>query len=138
MVFSGDSIPIALARRLRMALPAGCLVSLGGATEAAIWSIWYPIDRIDAAWRSIPYGRPLANQRVHVLDEAWRTCAAGEAGQLHIGGSGLAEGYWRDPERTEASFCRHPETGERLYRTGDFGRRLRTAPSSSWVAATIR
>ena len=124
IMLSGDWIPIALARRLRMALPAVRLVSLGGATEAAIWSIWYPIDRIDAAWRSIPYGRPLANQRVHVLDEAWRTCAAGEAGQLHIGGSGLAEGYWRDPERTEASFCRHPETGERLYRTGDFGRRL--------------
>jgi amino acid adenylation domain-containing protein len=124
VMLSGDWIPLALARQVRAELPAARLISLGGATEAAIWSIWHPVDQIDDAWRSIPYGRPLANQRFHVLDDEWRPCPAGEVGQLHIGGSGLADGYWRDPERSAASFCRHPETGERLYRTGDYGRRL--------------
>src|SRR5262249_55761477 len=43
-------------------------------------------------------------------------------GELYIGGIGLAQGYWRDPERTHQSFITHPATGERLYRTGDLGR----------------
>ena len=45
-------------------------------------------------------------------------------GQLYIGGIGLARGYWRDEEKTRASFVTHPVTGERLYRTGDLGRYL--------------
>ena len=43
-------------------------------------------------------------------------------GDLHIGGDGVATGYWRDPVRTGAAFVTHPRTGERLYRTGDLGR----------------
>jgi hypothetical protein len=46
----------------------------------------------------------------------------GVPGQLHIGGIGLARGYWRDEKRTAASFIQHPRTAERLYRTGDLGR----------------
>ena len=45
-------------------------------------------------------------------------------GELYIGGVGLAQGYWRDAEKTAASFIDHPRTGERLYRTGDLGRYL--------------
>ncbi len=100
------------------------LVSLGGATEAAIWSIWHPVDRVEDGWRSVPYGRAMANQRIYVLDEAQRPCPIGEVGQLHIGGMGLAAGYWQDEAATAASFIRHPDTGERLYRTGDYGRVL--------------
>ncbi len=43
-------------------------------------------------------------------------------GQIHISGIGLAQGYWKDREKTDASFIVHPKTGERLYRTGDWGR----------------
>ncbi|MGE0718169.1 MAG: amino acid adenylation domain-containing protein, partial [Alphaproteobacteria bacterium] len=123
-MLSGDWIPLGLARRMLAEHPGVRLVSLGGATEAAIWSIWHPIDRVEADWTSIPYGRPLANQRFHVLDEGMASVPTGEIGQLHIAGAGLAEGYWRDPDRTAESFIRHPETGERLYRTGDYGRYL--------------
>jgi amino acid adenylation domain-containing protein len=124
IMLSGDWIPLPLAQRLRTEYPAARLVSLGGATEAAIWSIWHPVDRVEEGWRSIPYGRAMANQRFQVLDEALRPCAIGEVGQLHIGGTGLAAGYWQDEARSAASFIRHPETGERLYRTGDYGRAL--------------
>ncbi|MBC4017185.1 non-ribosomal peptide synthetase [Siccirubricoccus deserti] len=124
LMLSGDWIPLPLARRLRAEYPAARLVSLGGATEAAIWSIWHPVDRVEEGWRSVPYGRAMANQRFYVLDEAQRACPIGEVGQLHIGGAGLAAGYWRDEASTAASFIRHPETGERLYRTGDYGRVL--------------
>ena len=123
-LLSGDWLPLPLARLLRERYPAVRLVSLGGATEAAIWSVFQPVERVEEGWLSVPYGLPLANQRLHVLDEALRHCPAGGAGQIHIGGAGLADGYWRDPERTSASFVRHPETGERLYRTGDWGRYL--------------
>src|SRR6185295_8995644 len=49
-------------------------------------------------------------------------CPVWVPGQLYIGGVGLARGYWRDEEKSRASFFRHPRTGERLYRTGDWAR----------------
>jgi len=97
---------------------------MGGATEASIWSILYPIGRVDPTWKSIPYGRPMANQTFFVLDAALDPCAAGIPGDLHIGGIGVALGYWKDKDRTSAAFFTHPRTGERLYRTGDLGRYL--------------
>ncbi|MBJ3777493.1 non-ribosomal peptide synthetase [Acuticoccus mangrovi] len=123
VLLSGDWIPLALPPRLRSVLAADCrLVSLGGATEAAIWSILHPIERIAPDWISIPYGRPLANQRFHVLKPDLSPCPIHTPGRLFIAGAGLAEGYWRNPEETAARFVRHPATGERLYDTGDLGR----------------
>ena len=75
-------------------------------------------------WVSIPYGKPLLNQTFHVLNDALAPCPVWVPGELYIGGIGLAKGYWRDPEKTAASFITHPRTGERLYRTGDLGRYL--------------
>ncbi|HSN85112.1 MAG TPA: amino acid adenylation domain-containing protein, partial [Thermoanaerobaculia bacterium] len=123
-LLSGDWIPLDLPDRLRALSPRTQLVSLGGATEASIWSIWYPIGKVDPAWRSIPYGRPMANQSFHVLDDRMEPRPDGVPGHLYIGGPGLAKGYWRDAEKTAASFVTHPDTGERLYRTGDLGRFL--------------
>ncbi|MEV7229556.1 amino acid adenylation domain-containing protein [Polymorphospora sp. NPDC051019] len=122
VMLSGDWIPLPLPGRLRALLPDVDVHSLGGATEASIWSIHHPIGEVDPAWRSIPYGRALANQRFYVLDEALRTRPTWAVGHLYIGGIGLARGYWRDEAATAASFVVHPVTGERLYRTGDLGR----------------
>ncbi|WP_207309469.1 non-ribosomal peptide synthetase [Streptomyces kasugaensis] len=123
-MLSGDWIPLTLPGRLRGLLPAVRIDSLGGATEASIWSIHHPIGEVDPAWHSIPYGKPLSHQRCHVLDEALRPRPTWVPGQLYIGGTGLARGYWRDEAATAAGFVRHPATGERLYRTGDLGRLL--------------
>jgi len=123
-LLSGDWIPLDLPERVRALSPGTQVVSLGGATEASIWSIWYPIDRVDPAWKSIPYGLPMANQTIHVLDDRMEPRPDWVPGHLYIGGVGLAKGYWRDAEKTAASFGTHPETGERLYRTGDLGRAL--------------
>ncbi|HEV8581211.1 MAG TPA: amino acid adenylation domain-containing protein [Thermoanaerobaculia bacterium] len=124
VLMSGDWIPVTLPDEIRSLFPGAEVVSLGGATEASIWSILYPIGQIDPIWTSIPYGRPMVNQRFHVLNEALEPCPDWVPGQLFIGGIGLAQGYWRDAERTAASFFSHPRTGERLYRTGDLGRWL--------------
>ena len=121
-LLSGDWIPVTLPDRLRALAPQVRVVSLGGATEASIWSICYPIDSLDPSWASIPYGRPLRGQSFHVLDPEGRPCPVGEAGELYIGGDGLARGYIGDPEQTAARFAVHQALGERLYRTGDLGR----------------
>ncbi|WP_027659500.1 non-ribosomal peptide synthetase [Salinispora fenicalii] len=123
-MLSGDWIPVALPDQIRQRVPGLRVVSLGGATEASIWSIWYPIEQVEPEWRSIPYGRPLTNQTFHVLDSA--LCPRPElvTGELYIGGVGLALGYLNDPARSADRFVTHPETGETLYRTGDLGRYL--------------
>ncbi|HKF49643.1 MAG TPA: amino acid adenylation domain-containing protein [Terracidiphilus sp.] len=121
-LLSGDWIPVSLPGRVSSLSDGIQLVSLGGATEAAIWSIFHSIDRVEEDWTSVPYGRPLVNQRLHILNDRWEPCPEWVPGNLYIAGAGLAEGYWRDESRTHASFVIHPVTGERLYRTGDLGR----------------
>ncbi len=125
VLLSGDWLPLSLPARLR-SLAAGPVevVSLGGATEASIWSILYPVREVDPGWRSIPYGRAMAGQSFQVLDADLAPRPVWVPGELYIGGAGLARGYWRDPVKTAASFVASPGTGERLYRTGDLGRWL--------------
>ncbi len=124
VMMSGDWIPITLPTHIKELCPQAEVISLGGATEASIWSIHYPIDYVDPTWKSIPYGKPLRNQSFHVLNNALEPCPVFVPGSLYIGGIGLAQGYWRDEEKTQASFITHPRSGERLYKTGDLGRYL--------------
>ncbi|OEJ57843.1 hypothetical protein BGM19_07560 [Streptomyces agglomeratus] len=124
VLLSGDWIPVGLPERIRAVAPGARVISLGGATEASIWSICFPVDDPDPAWTSIPYGKPLAHQSWHILDELGRDVPEWVTGQLCVGGAGLADGYLGDPGKTAAAFVRHPRTGERLYRTGDLGRYL--------------
>ncbi|MEV6345246.1 amino acid adenylation domain-containing protein [Actinoplanes sp. NPDC051851] len=124
VMLSGDWIPVTLPERIRRALGGPEVISLGGATEASIWSILYPVGAVPMTWTSIPYGHPMRNQSFHVLDDDLRPCPDWVPGQLYIGGVGLAQGYLLDEAKTAAAFIVHPGTGERLYRTGDLGRFL--------------
>ncbi len=124
VMMSGDWIPLGLPDQIRRVLPKANVVSLGGATEASIWSILYPIGKVDANWKSIPYGKAMRNQSFHVLKQDFAPCPALVPGQLFIGGVGLAKGYLHDEQKTNASFVVNPANGERLYRTGDLGRFL--------------
>ncbi len=120
----GDWISLSLPERLRSWVETVQIVSVGGPTETTLWNIWHPIERVDPAWKSIPYGRAIANTRYYVLNEKLEPCPDWVPGQLYCAGVGLAQGYWRDPEKTKARFIHHPQTGERLYQTGDLGRYL--------------
>jgi hypothetical protein len=120
VLLSGDWIPLQLPGQIAEAFPAAATISLGGATEVSIWSIYHPIDTVNTGWKSIPYGKPLANQTIYVLDFAGELCPPGVQGELYIGGAGLAEGYLFDEEKTSQSLIEHHKLG-RLYRTGDFG-----------------
>ncbi|MGW7485347.1 amino acid adenylation domain-containing protein, partial [Nonomuraea muscovyensis] len=118
---SGDWVGLDLSARLAAVAPGAELVALGGATEAAIWSNFMPVPvRVPRGWVSVPYGRPLRNQRFRVVDGRGRDCPDWVPGELWIGGAGVALGYRNDPERTAAQFV--TVGGERWYRTGDVGR----------------
>ncbi len=122
---SGDWIPVPLPERITRAFPGARVIALGGATEATVWSNFHPVERIDPAWVSIPYGRPIPGARYHVLDGGGGPCPAGVAGDLWIGGECLAAGYANAPELTADRFLPDPfavEPGSRLYRTGDRAR----------------
>jgi pyochelin synthetase len=121
-MLSGDWIPVALPDQIRGQVPGLQVISLGGATEASIWSICYPIGTVGAEWASIPYGTPLANQTFHVYDPGLRDCPDWVTGELYIGGIGVGAGYLHDEARTAERFVVHPVSGRRLYRTGDLGR----------------
>ncbi|MFI8966909.1 amino acid adenylation domain-containing protein [Streptomyces sp. NPDC053493] len=123
-LLSGDWIPVDLPDRIREKLPAMRVISLGGATEGSIWSIHHPVEAVRPEWASIPYGKPLANQTMHVLNQWLEPSPVGVTGEIHIGGVGVAQGYLGDPVRTAERFLVHPVTGERIYRTGDLGRYL--------------
>ncbi|MGB3206652.1 MAG: amino acid adenylation domain-containing protein, partial [Crinalium sp.] len=124
VMLSGDWLPKTLPNQIKAFNSQTEVISLGGATEASIWSIMYPIAEVNPNWKSIPYGKPMKNQRFYVLNQALEHCPVWVPGQLYIGGIGLAKGYWRDQVKTAASFITHPRTGERLYKTGDLGRYL--------------
>ncbi|WP_225098607.1 amino acid adenylation domain-containing protein [Streptomyces sp. CoH27] len=121
-MLSGDWIPLTLPAALWGLAPAAEIMSLGGATEGAIWSIRHRVEEADCAGRSIPYGTALPGQDIHVLDADRRTCPDWHIGEICIGGAGVADGYADDPVKTAAAFVEDPVLG-RLYRTGDRGRR---------------
>jgi amino acid adenylation domain-containing protein len=124
VLLSGDWIPLSLPQSIQTTFGEQVTItSLGGATEASIWSIAFTLPKqISHEWKSIPYGMPLRNQHYYVYDAHLDDCPEWVNGELYIGGVGLADGYWNDPEKTGFSFIIHPCTGERLYRTGDQGR----------------
>ena len=119
MLCGGEALPRALADRL---LPKGkVLWNLYGPTETTIWSSAAKVEPGDGP---ISIGRPILETQLYVLDSRLRPVPQGVAGELYIGGSGLARGYLRRPGLTAERFLPDPfgPPGGRLYRTGDLAR----------------
>lgn len=123
-MMSGDWIKPDIPFRIK-AVVEGCqVISLGGATEGAIWSICYPINKPHPECISIPYGKPLPGQTMHVLNKQFHDCPEFVIGDIYIGGLGVAMGYLNDAALTDERFIINPLTQQRLYWTGDIGRYL--------------
>ncbi|HEY4051787.1 MAG TPA: amino acid adenylation domain-containing protein, partial [Acidobacteriaceae bacterium] len=125
IICSGEALSPDLANCLKKELVKLELHNLYGPTEAAIdvtaWS--YPFDTPSVS--VIPIGRPIANTRIYILDGHGAPVPVGVAGELYIGGAGVARGYLKRPELTAERFLTSPfVAGDRLYKTGDLGRYL--------------
>ncbi|MFE4975292.1 amino acid adenylation domain-containing protein [Kitasatospora sp. NPDC056651] len=149
VVVGGDAVHADDCRHCLDRLPGVLLLNAYGVTEAAVTSTLCEVTAdllgagpgasgaagasaapgasgaVSASAAPVPIGRPLPGVRVHVLDARLRPVRPGEKGQIHVGGPGLARGYWRQPGLTAESFLPDPYAtlpGERMYRTGDAGR----------------
>jgi amino acid adenylation domain-containing protein len=116
----GEALPLSLADGLvRLGLE---LWNMYGPTETTIWST---CKRVDTRGESLTIGRPIANTTVYILDEHMQPAPIGVAGELWIGGDGLARGYRGRSDLTEERFVAHPfepSDRARIYRTGDLAR----------------
>jgi epothilone synthetase B len=124
VVMAGDWIPVSLPDQIKKLWAGVQVIASGGPTETSVWNVHNTVEKVDPSWASIPYGRPIANNRYHVMDDRLRHRPEWVPAELVAEGIGLARGYWREPDATNAKFVTDPITGKRLYRTGDLGRYL--------------
>ncbi len=120
---AGEALSIDLSRSLHK---RGDLYNIYGPTENTIYSTIYKIDQINVK-SAVPIGKPIGNTQAYILDEAKNVVPVGVAGELYVGGDGLARRYLNRPELTQEKFVTNPfsqDTSSRLYKTGDLARYL--------------
>ncbi|MFF4097585.1 amino acid adenylation domain-containing protein, partial [Streptomyces sp. NPDC001834] len=116
----GDAVPAAAAQSLLESCPELVLVNGYGPTESTTFAVSGPLALADVSGGSVPLGRAMNNTRAYVLDASLRPVGVGIAGELYLGGAGLARGYDGRTDLTSERFVADPfGDGSRLYRTGD-------------------
>jgi non-ribosomal peptide synthetase component F len=144
VIFGGEALAVEMLRTWyeQPAARQTRLINMYGITETTVHVTWHEVTAAEvaavtaataaagghggvAALAASRVGRPLDDLETYILDEWWRPVPSGVAGELYVGGAGLARGYWGRPGLTAARFIPHPygrARGARLYRTGDVGR----------------
>jgi amino acid adenylation domain-containing protein/non-ribosomal peptide synthase protein (TIGR01720 family)/FkbM family methyltransferase len=122
LLVTGEAFPVSVLKKVRP-LTGAKIYNLYGPTEAAIWATVFCIDRKYRT--SIPIGTPIANTSIYIAGKTGEVMPVGMAGELLIGGDGVARGYLNNAELTQEKF--RPSLfvpGERWYCTGDLARWL--------------
>jgi amino acid adenylation domain-containing protein len=120
----GEALSVDLQARVFARLPGASLYNTYGPTETSV-DVTSWVCRTESDRRSVPIGRPNGNTQIYLLDQSLNPVPIGVAGELHIGGEGLARGYLYQPALTAEKFIPNPfsrEVGARLYKTGDLAR----------------
>ncbi|MBO4415559.1 MAG: amino acid adenylation domain-containing protein [Lachnospiraceae bacterium] len=126
VMFSGEVMPVKQLNKWKVNIPDAQYINLYGPTEITCNCTYHIIDREYGKEESIPIGIPFENEKVFLLDE--NNCLvtdAGREGEICVGGTCVAIGYYKDPEKMEAAFVQNPLNDkyfERIYRTGDLGK----------------
>ncbi|MET0396914.1 MAG: amino acid adenylation domain-containing protein, partial [Longimicrobiaceae bacterium] len=121
---AGEALPAPLVRELYALPHVERVLNLYGPTEDTVYSTWSEVER---GAERVRIGRPVANSRAYVLGPAGNPAPVGVAGELCLGGAGMARGYHGSPELTAERFVPDPLVrgpGARMYRTGDRARWL--------------
>jgi amino acid adenylation domain-containing protein len=119
LLCGGEALPRELADRLLQG--SGELWNMYGPTETTIWS---SCTRVTSDHSAITVGGPIANTQFYILDRNDQPVPSGVPGQLHIGGDGVARGYYKRDSLTAEKFLANPFAGGRMYRSGDLARWL--------------
>jgi amino acid adenylation domain-containing protein len=125
LLAGGDVLSPPHVRKALRELPATRLINGYGPTENTTFTCCHTISSDEPEGAPVPIGRPINGTTVYILGEKLQPLPQGETGELHIGGTGLARGYWRRPELTAKKFIPDPfaqEPGSLLYSTGDLVR----------------
>jgi amino acid adenylation domain-containing protein len=126
VIFSGDVLPVKYLRKLKNSMRRSRFFNIYGQTEANS-STFYEVTEIpdSDSWK-IPIGKSFPNFEVFVLDEAGQVVNnPGSEGELHVRASTVAMGYWKDAQKTAASFVQdsqYPFLDAPVYKTGDLVR----------------
>jgi amino acid adenylation domain-containing protein len=122
----GEALSVPHVRRALELLPGVVLTNGYGPTESTTFTCTFRVPQtVPATAASIPIGHPIGNTRVYVLNRYGQPVPIGVIGELHIGGDGLARGYWNRPDWTAERFVPDALSGQpggRLYRSGDLVR----------------
>lgn len=118
LLVGGEALPPDLAHELQT-LVGGSVSNMYGPTETTVWSSAWTVQ---PGFDWTPIGTPIANTQLYVLDSVGQPTPPGVAGQLWIGGEGVARGYHRRPDLTQERFRVNPFRGGRMYSTGDLAR----------------
>ncbi|HZO15352.1 MAG TPA: amino acid adenylation domain-containing protein, partial [Polyangiaceae bacterium] len=119
---AGEPLPRALVEQLYERPHIERVYNLYGPSEDTTYSTWGLVERAE---KTVTIGRPVSNTQAHVIDDRFALVPIGVAGELYLGGDGLARGYHEKPEQTAERFVPDPfsaNEGTRLYRTGDMVR----------------
>jgi amino acid adenylation domain-containing protein len=128
LLIGGEALSVPHVRKGLALLPNTEIINGYGPTENTTFTCCYPIPRqLDDNLSSIPVGKPIGNTQVYILDPYLKPVPVGVAGELHIGGDGLARGYLNRLDLTAEKFIPNPfgaAPTSRLYKTGDRARYL--------------
>ncbi|MBW4573676.1 MAG: amino acid adenylation domain-containing protein [Aphanothece sp. CMT-3BRIN-NPC111] len=127
LLAGGDVLSVAHVQKFRQNLPGCQLINGYGPTENTTFTCCYLINADSQLKNSVSIGRPISNSEVYILDCHLQPVAIGIPGELYIGGSGLARGYFNRPDLTKEKFIPNPfsdEPNSRLYKSGDLVRYL--------------
>ncbi|HVE93039.1 MAG TPA: amino acid adenylation domain-containing protein, partial [Actinomycetota bacterium] len=125
LMFGGEAVDPKWVRAMLSGRPPRRLIHVYGPSESTTFASWHLVESVEPDATTVPIGRPVANTTMYVLDPQLEPVPVGVAGEIHLGGDGLARGYLHRPQLTKERFVPDPFSdapGARLYRTGDLAR----------------